>query len=179
MKLADSNGYVGIIFYILIVVLGLAANAYRTYTKKKEQENRQPGENIPRFPKSGFEPEFEDEEPVYNQPVFNQSEVQDERTSVIDLHPEAEENAVIIDTILLDTPGTEGQAVFPETAEQLISHGFDESEISASEAESFRIDIPKDEIGTEQEETAEAGFDLKRAVISSEILNAKYISNRY
>ena len=37
-KLADDNGYIDIIIYVLIMVGGLVANAYRNYTKRKEME---------------------------------------------------------------------------------------------------------------------------------------------
>ncbi len=54
MKFADGNGYFDIIIYIGMRVVGLLANAHRNAAKRKEQQNRQPGEVIPDFPEVEF-----------------------------------------------------------------------------------------------------------------------------
>ena len=52
MKFADGNGYLNILFYVLVGIVILASNAYRSYVKSKEQQNRKPGENtFPLFDK--------------------------------------------------------------------------------------------------------------------------------
>jgi hypothetical protein len=179
MKFADGKGNIDILIYIIIMVVGLVANAYRNYTKKKEQENRQPGEIIPDFPEVGFDPLFEYEKPVYKEPVMSEPEPETELTSTLDSQPVMEETVSADEVKSFNIPDTEGQAVFESTARLLVSDNMSDLGVTIAEGESTGLEISKGEIGAEEEVAAEEGFDLERAVINSEILRTKYFSNSY
>ncbi len=185
MKFANGNDYIDIIIYIVIMVVGLLASAYRNYAKKKEIENRQPGEVIPGFPEVEFEPVFEYEKPKNEEPVYKEivtsepeSELVREIISTLDT-PVLEKVTSINDLILSDAPIIEGEAVFKSTAEQLISDNINDLGISLTELQPDNNDILKGEISDFQEEVVEEVIDLEEAVIHSEILRTKYFSNSY
>jgi hypothetical protein len=178
MKFADGNGYTDIIIYIIIMAVGLIANAYRNASKKKEMENRQPGDVIPDFPEVEFEPAIDYGEPE----ISTQSEYPAEPAeyiSTLDTVPEPDNNLISNEANLLDTPGTEGEAVFQNTINTIISDQKYEMENAFALAESSEPEISKGEIGREEELPEEVGFDLERAVINSVLLHTKYFSNSY
>jgi len=188
MKFAASNDNIDIIIYVIIMVVGLIANAYRNYTKRKEVENRQPGEVIPEFPEVEFDPIFgagksERREPVFEEIVVPEFEAVPEPvteiSSTIDSQPELEEIISINDTNLIDLPIKEGQAAFESTARLMFSDNISDLGVSLTELQPDNNDILKDEISDFQETTAEEGIDLEGAVIYSEILRQKYFSNSY
>jgi hypothetical protein len=164
-KLADTNGYIDVIIYILIMVGGLVANAYRNYTKRKEMEKGGVPQPNPRpiFPDVIFEPVFEyeipeDEKKVVQAPV---EELLDSPVSLIDTIP---------DKVLAENTFIEGEAVFESTKEVLIS-----------DKEFIHEAIEKDDLTTaifpvQQTEDTEDGFefDVRQAVIYSEILKPKH-----
>jgi hypothetical protein len=187
MKFADGNGYFDIIIYIVIMVVGLLANAYRNYAKRKEQQNRQPGEVIPDFPEVEFEPVFEYEEPVYEIPQQREPvekseerlETEQEISSSFDTEPVMEEVISPAEVNSPDLPETEGQAVFQSTAQQLLSDEYNEMGVSITEGESTGLEISKGEIGSEEEVVLQEVFDLEKAIIYSEVLRQKYFRNSY
>jgi hypothetical protein len=187
MKFADGNGYFDIIIYIIIMVVGLLANAYRNSAKRKEQQNRQPGEVIPDFPEVEFEPVFEYEEPVYREPPRREPEPEPEAmletgqelTSSFDTEPTMEETVSLEEVTALGIPEIEGQAVFQSTKEGLVSDHMSELGITLAEGESTGLEISENEIGREEEVTVLERFDLERAVINAEILRTKYFRNSY
>jgi hypothetical protein len=187
MKFADGNGNIDIIIYIVVMVVGLLANAYRNFTKRKEQQNRQPGEVIPDFPEVEFEPVFEYEEPVYREPQRREPEpapqtrleAEQELISSYDTEPLLEEVVSPEEVTAPDLPETEGQAVFQSTAAQLLSDEYSELGINIAEGESTGYEISKGEIGNEEEAVLVEAFDLEQAIISAEIIKPKYFRNSY
>jgi len=165
MKLADKNGFLEIIIYIVIMVVGLAASAFRNYSKRKEQQ-RLPQAMTSDDQNTDVDPVFDYDEPVLERP-FMEELVEEEEDEVIQLQPEeaTEENL----TLKTDA-GTEGQAVFESTKDQIISDQYLEIENTDSEEIS---DFDYDSIENKLKDPD--AFDLKKAVIYAEILNPKYI----
>lgn len=167
--MAKDNGHFEIIFYILAAVVGLAVNAYRNYTKRK-QSQMQPGKREANFPETLFgEEPIPDEE---TEVLFEEAErmpepepvtIPKEETVELEMNP--------------DLPA--GTAVFEHTAENLISDdidplsSFEETDyISATEQSVFLQE-------GEDESYFDLDFDLERAVIFSELLKTKYFDNGY
>ena len=181
MKLADGNGYIDIIFYIIVGILILAANAYRSYTKSKEQKDRQPGEAMPGFPRVDYEPEFEYEKPVYEKiPVPEREEVfLDEPVPFPNTDPILDETVSAVEVNQIDKPVEEGQAAFKNTLETVLADIRTYSEADIQEFDLTKGFFPSEETDEEKSITEKEAFDLQKAVIYSEILHPKYISNRY
>jgi hypothetical protein len=186
MKFAGGNDSIDIIIYVVIMVVGLIASAFRNANKRKAIENQQPGEVIPRFPEVEFEPVFEYERPeirelVPEEDVLPKSELEtiSEETSLIDTQPVLEEVESTNDTILTDAPVKEGQAAFESTARIMMPDSFQDLGISLTEGQPTDRGILDGEIGGEQEVELEAELNLEEAVIYSEILRQKYFSNSY
>jgi hypothetical protein len=184
MNFADGNNYIDIIVYIIIMVVGLIASAYRNYSKKRGIESQPHDDGVPGFPEIEFEPVFD--EPVLDEPVIVDTlspipETVRETEPVSDLDTtESIEEVVSLDSATLsDAPEKEGQAVFFDTSSRIFSANFDELEHSQIESQQFQKSIANDEIGSMVEEEVETEFDLKDAVIYSEILLNKYISKSY
>jgi hypothetical protein len=165
-KLAD-NGYTDIIIYLVILVGGLIANAYKNYTKKKEPEK---STDIPRptqrpiFPDVLFEPVFEYNEPDVEQEKYPVEDIPilDSQKSAIDIVPE---ETVPVKTYI------EGEAVFQETKEIMLTDHFHENSSIETEDLTTAKFFEKEE--RENKEAFE--FDVAQAVIYSEILKPKYI----
>jgi hypothetical protein len=165
LKLADNNGYIDVIVYVLIMVGGLVVNAYRNYNKKKEQEKSgvpQP-KRKPIFPDVLFEPVFE-----YEVPVEEKKNVQlpvdeslDSPISSIDTVP---------DKILAEKTFIEGEAVFESTKELMISDKIFVHE--AIEKDDLTMAVFPVQQADDTEDDNE--FDVRQAVIYSEILKLKY-----
>ncbi|MBN2522003.1 MAG: hypothetical protein JXB24_01955 [Bacteroidales bacterium] len=165
MKLADENGFLEIVIYIVIMVVGLAASAFRNYNKRKEQQ-RIPQEMMSDDQNKEVDPVFDYDEPVLERP-FLEELAEEEDDEVIQMQPEeaTEENL----TLKTDA-GTEGQAVFESTKDQIISDQY--NEIENADYEEIR-DFDYNSIEARLKDPD--AFDLKRAVIYAEILNPKYI----
>ena len=167
--MAKDNGNFEIIFYILAAVVGLAVNAYRNYTKRKQRQ-MQPGKEEVNFPETIFgEEPIPDEEPEV---LFEEPE----------RIPEPEPVALSKEETVEMEMGTmvpEGAAVFEHTEENLISDEMDslagveeQDYISATERSVFLQEA-------EDESSFDLDFDLGRAVIFSELLKPKYFDNGY
>jgi hypothetical protein len=164
-KLADNNGYIDIIVYVLIMVGGLVANAYKNYTKRKEmEEGKTPKPNPqPIFPEVLFEPVFE-----YEIPQEEKKDIPMPVDEPLDL-PVSKLDTVP-DIPIEEKKFIEGEAAFESTKEVLIS-----DKIFVHEA------IEKDDLTTAifPDQQIEDGrddfeFDVRQAVIYSEILKPKY-----
>lgn len=177
MFLAKEKGYLEIIIYVVAMVVGLAANAYRNYVKRKEKEAQASNPetvNKPDFPEVLFEPvdKFpEEEEPVYEESLIEAEEPVREEELPLDIVPQQMEAAEVV---------SEGQAALEITMEQLdleaddaVDPGY--NQIADESKSIYNLDEGQEE-GTSESQT---GFDLEKAVIYSEILNPKYINNGY
>jgi len=195
MKFTDGNGNLEILIYVIALILGLALNLYRNYSKRKAKEVKDQENKIPKFPDVLFGPVFESQEPnheggeytegesEYTEEVRGYPEGETEYTA-IDTVPTAEENLESIEgttskTEPIDVPlQEEGVAAFTSTSEQIFSDEVAESiiEITADSLYSAIADSEQEITGLPEQETTEPDeFDLGKAVIYSEILNAKYI----
>jgi hypothetical protein len=190
MKRSDTGDFLEIIIYVIIMVVGLAASAFRNYSKRKEAQNHQPGEIIPEFPEIDFRPVFDRQIPKPAVTVFEEifsadleEEIQPEpvfeATSTIDTDSSIEEVISINDKNISDMPLTEGQAAFESTTQQLISDNISDLGVSLTDLQPNNDDILKNEIGDLQEIEEEEGINLEEAVIYSEILKQKYFTNSY
>ena len=164
-KLAE-NGYTDIIIYVIITLVILISNAYKSYAKKKtiekNRDNTAP-EPRPIFPEVIFEPVFEYDEPEAEREVTfeKEEEILDSPQSKIDkVEPE-----------IIPTPSyMEGEAAFKETTSTL-----------GSEQLHIQTDIESEDLTSskffeEQKESEKSRykFDVAQAVIYSEILKPKY-----
>lgn len=188
MNFADGNGNLGILIYIIAAVVGLAVNAYRNYSKRKQSAGTQkPVASEPDFPEVLFEPVFteqevpsEEEEVIFEEDQYSEPDnpvIIDEKTEEVFQTYQPSDTPVLIEEKEL-----EGVAAFSSTAEQLLSDDINESliEIEGDLGESIMdTEVSKTEIRTGEEVTDEEVFNLREAVIYSEILNAKYINNNY
>jgi len=164
MKYADKNGFLEIVIYIIIMVVGLAAGAFRNYNKRKEQQ-RLSQEMMPDDQNTDVDPVFDYDEPVIERPVIE--ELFGQEDEVIQQQPEEvteKDPAFKIDA------GTEGQAVFESTSDQIISDDYPEIGITDYEEIS---DYDYNSIDDKLKDPD--AFNLKKAVIYAEILNPKYI----
>jgi hypothetical protein len=168
MKFADKNGFLELFIYIAVMVVGLVASAYRNYVKRKEQQN-QPGNVKPDPPESEYDPFFEEEEPVFRQPV---KEVSEETEPELVTGQQEEQVREREAAEVPDVVSEEGQKVFDYAANRIVAN---ESFDSAEEYEPDEIADLTQEESTAANTDEEAGFSLKEAVIYSEILNAKYL----
>lgn len=177
MNSADGNGYLEILIYIIALIVGLALNAYRNYNKRKAKELQQQGGEEPEFPEVLFEPVFDEQEPRYEE-----TEVQEEIKPVPEVDEVNKELTEVVESELaIDKPEKEeGVAAFSSTEQQLISDDINESSIQLSDIYST-ITEGEIKIGDYKEpEISDAvEFDLRKAVILSEILNPKYINKYY
>jgi hypothetical protein len=187
MKFADGDGFLDVIIYIIIMVVGIAASAYRNYTKRKEAEQRKAqGDLYPEFPEVETErvldEEIFDEEPEYYDNPFNRTtadapEITGTHQPVI---PEP-----LIQTIdkesQLDRPVSEVEV--PESVIDTVPQSTTDSNVDTYVNRDDELpddismgDLSYDEIhdSVEAEDLSES-FDVKKAIIYSEIINRKYI----
>lgn len=164
----DGDGF-EIIIYIVAMVVGLAYNAYRNYSKRKERELKKTEGESPDFPEVIFE-QIEEPELYYPEVEQPMEEVL-ERSSREIVAETAEEplevdrnfnKAVVADTKVDTLPTEQGEA-----EEDFY---FTDSD-SISEGEIKNVDQEEANMGEE--------FDLEKAVIYSEILKPKYFNNSY
>ena len=161
------EGKLEVIIYIIAMILGLGATAYRNYSKQKEMNRRKA--IPPQADKSEFDSIFdveEDTEEDYYDETFRETEMKTVNLEEILVEQEVEEP--------LETQSkpdeTEGNAVFKTTEETLLS----------DEVLDYDFRIPdltiKDEIGKEiqDDENAFKTIDWEEAIIYSEILKKKY-----
>jgi len=167
--MAKDNGNFEIIFYVLAVVIGLAVNAYRNYTKRKQRQ-MQPGKEELDFPEVifGEEEDISEEEPEV---LFEEVKSMPEPETVT-----VEEAPIEVKKEPLHT---EGAAMFDLTAEKMISDDIDptinveqEDYISSMERAAYAKE-------GEDENESDVDFDLETAVIFSEILKPKHFDNNY
>jgi hypothetical protein len=185
MKFADGDGFLDVIIYIIIIVLSIAASAYRNYTKRKEMEQKGQGELFPTFPESDLEPMLEEEtyqtDPEYDQNSYPQNAPEPIITpeSKETLLPEPIVNTLVTESIneqpTNEIGALEGLSVFEGDSLSTLSEDLTLQQNPMND-DSMSSGAIKDEIGTDigKEEVIEA-FDAKKAVIYSEIINPKYI----
>ncbi len=164
MKYADEDGILEIVIYVLVMVVGLAISAYRNYTKRKMQQQRQAGDVVPEQPDDTFPPVFDYDEPEFTEPLAE--EITEEESVMAE-----QEHELIIEelpTVKMDIVAKE-QTVIESTNNFLLSDDdLDVQEIEPEEISDFSYD-------TLDDDDEEDSFDLKNAVIYSEIMNPKYI----
>jgi hypothetical protein len=166
LKLADTSGYIDIIVYVLLMVGGLVVNAYRNYSKRKEIEKGTEPKPHPRpiMPDILFEPVFEYQIPEAEKKVVEMpvEEPLDNPVSALDTIPKKE--------ILVEREFIEGEAVFESTKEIMISDKVFVHE-ATEKGDLTTIFFPVQDT----EDLDEAfEFDVRQAVIFSEILKPKY-----
>lgn len=167
MNSADENGYLEIVIYVILMVVGLAASAYRNYMKKKEQQQKMPREDMADFPESSFDPAYDSaessEEETYNDTTGSVEFLEPEE-------PEMEPELLLTEQMLIEEKiSSEGEPVFESTKNEIQADDFLESQ-RKDLSESFEYDYNKDAV----EKEVSKGFDLRQAVIYSEIMNPKY-----
>jgi hypothetical protein len=165
LKLA-KDGYTDIIIYVIITVVVLITNAYKSFSKRKDSEKRtgmpSPSEK-PIFPDVLFEPVFEQNESEPEPEVYAEKEAEILDKPLSDLDQPVTEN---IPTISLQ----EGEAAFEETSYYMSP----EHLISESVIESEDLTLVKFFEENKIVEKAKFEFDVSKAVIYSEILKPKY-----
>jgi hypothetical protein len=168
----DKNGYFEILIYVVAMVIGLVANAYRNYAKRKQREMNPEPTQEPDFPDVLFEP-VEEPEIHIPEPMITEQEVELPEPVTERKEEKAEE--------VNDIPeASEGKAAFQTTSEQLVSDDIGNVPEEESILSSYRpiseseVKSPEDEPEVEEEI-----FNLEQAVIYSEILKPKYFDNSY
>jgi hypothetical protein len=188
MSFADGDGFLDIIIYIVIMVVGLAASAYRNYTKRKEAEKkREQGELYTDFPEV-------EQEPIFDEEIYNEEPEYTERPYQSSTHSDAPEitgaNQPVIPEPVVQTISNESQLDRPfsevEVQESLIDtvpgniyEQADEKKVEISQKLVDDIssgDLSQNEIhDSDSEEDVSEEFNAKQAIIYSEIINRKYI----
>ena len=163
MKLMDSSGYFEIIIWILLAVAGIGIKAFQNLAKQKQQNGKKTVKDIFSFPDFESMGDTSENEEYEEEPVYTQSSP---------LEPQVVEapKPVVkeIETIKEDV------AAFVETKDELLSDDPDSLD------DMFTEDLIKkqgDKLFGENvvEESKSIDFDLRRAVIYSEILKPKYL----
>jgi len=168
MNFADENGSLEIVIYVILMVAGLAASAYRNYMKKKGQQQKMPGEAMPDFPESAFDTVYDSEESSEEE-AYNDSSIAVE--FIEPEEPEKEPELLLSEQKLVkEKIASEGEAVFESTKNEMLAEDYLESQ-RKDLSDSFEYDYNKESDESEDSE----GFDLKKAVIYSEIMKPKYL----
>ena len=186
MNCADDDGFLEVIIYIVIMVIMLAASVYRNYDKRRKEEQRKAqGDLYSEFPEVETEPSFEEEifseEPEYyenpfnkssadapeitgtHQPVVPEPEVQTiSSESLLDRPVSEVESGKLLDSIENANVDLEQEAAFEESVN--LSNDILDGDLAKSEIR----DAPSEEELVEE-------FDVKKAIIYSEIINRKYV----
>ncbi len=177
MKFADGSGNLEIVIYIIAVIVGLAVNAYRNYSKRNTKEQPKPNQAEPDFPEILFDPGFPEQEQTY------EVSEPEEREVVISDEVHVEKNAELADQpVTIDiVEEKEGVSTLHSTTEQLSTDKIDEFGLQMTDNLYSAIADSEHVITDLQEEVVSeiAAFDLRKAVIFSEILNSKYINSNY
>lgn len=186
MNFADGDGFLDVIIYIIIMVVGLAASAYRNYIKRKEAEKRKvQDEMYTDFPEMEeervFGEEFPEEKPEFNPDPFN---------PILSETPEVTEpKQPIIPGPLIQTTGNESRLDRPvsevEVQKSLIDIVPDinlepDTENKVDMSQNLGDDIQSGDLSYSEIQDAELvnqlaqEFNAKKAIIYSEIINRKY-----
>ena len=177
MASAEGSGRIEIIFYVIATIVALAVNAYRSYSKKKAGEINRPVEKETDFPDVFFEPVAEQQEPSWGEESYSETEMPSVPEEIREEVQEFVKQDDAIDVVEED----EGVAALSATMDQLNLEDQNEEEITI--ADYFRDDsIEKDQEISDFKDTElpeEESFNLRKAVIYSEILKPKYINNNY
>lgn len=173
MNFADENGYIEIVIYVVLMILGLAVSAYRNFVKKKEQQQKIPGEVNPDFPESAFDS-------VYDSAEDSEEENYNDTSIPVELlepeEPEKEPELLLAEQKhVKEKISSEGQPVFESTKHEIQVDDYLETQ-RKDLSDSFEYDYNRDpdENRDSDEKEVSEGFDLKKAVIYSEIMNPKY-----
>ena len=159
-KFADNNDFLQTIVYFLIVIVGLVASAYRNFNKQKETQKKQSSpEEDQDFPDVSIGPVFE-----YKPEVPVDDDIPEESYMDHEIIVEKAEEPVVD----LKTEEAEGEPDFESTRQILL-----DDQILTSE-NIFENDLTKQDNKEEPEEEEAFEFDVRKAVIYSEILNPKY-----
>jgi cell shape-determining protein MreC len=166
---SDEGGYFEIIIYVLAMVVGLVANAYRNYSKKKQKESREFGQGNSGFPNEVFDTDYPEDIPQQRQNTPSLETVQER-----EIIKSKEENQKVPDL-------TESyEAVEEKPSDEVISDEEDDITKTIYMEESDEDSVSFGEITDYVEDKCiHRNFDLEKAVIYSEILRAKYINNNY
>lgn len=167
MNFADGNGTLEIVIYAVVMVAGLAASAYRNYKKRMEQQKIQTGESMADSTEPTFHPAYDFEEITDEEATEEESFEEDVIAESVEKEPDLSFREQVIAKMNL---GSEKQ-VAPET---LVSENMSGNNTEALEKDFFGINDPYDIINTENTEEND-DFDLRKAVIYSEIMNPKYL----
>jgi hypothetical protein len=163
MNFMDGDGYMEIIFYILLAIAGIAVNAYRNFNKQKEEKQRKESRSFD-FPDIEQEPIFtyeeETEEDIrYDEPVQPWQMAPEPAPEIIQAEEKAGEALISAEPKRIATLSDEPvlpEFEFGDQSEDIASSGID------------RLDA--EPVPSELEE-----FDLRKAIIYTEIINPKYI----
>lgn len=167
MNFADENGYLEIVIYVVVMVVGLAASAYRNYVKRKQQQQQPADQGMPGFPETEFDTIIDSDEEIEEEIVEEPLETVE--FPVQEEYEEVEEFILPEQLINEKKSQKEGEAVFESTDDELVSDDyFEDKHKNLSEV----IEEISDK-ETEKEEKSEP-FDLKKAIIYSEIMSTKY-----
>ncbi len=168
MKFAGENGSLEIVIYVILMVVGLAASAYRNFVKKKEQQQKMPGEAMPDFPESAFNPVYDSEESSEEE-AYNDTSVAVEFLAPEE--PEKEPELVLSEQKLVEEKiSSESQDEFESAKSEMLADDYLESQ-RKDLSDSFEYDYNKDP----DDKEVSKGFDLKKAIIYSEIMKPKYL----
>lgn len=171
MNFADENGYLEIVIYVILMVAGLAASAYRNFMKKKEEQQKVPQEDMPDFPESVFDAGYESEESPEEETYIESSVAVDyQEPEEMEKEPElliSEQKSVN------EKISSESQTVFESTKDEIIADNFLESQ-RMEDINSLEYNYNKDSEAIEEIDDIE-GFDLRKAIIYSEIMKPKYL----
>ena len=177
MKFADGSGNLEIVIYIIAIIVGLAVNAYRNYSKRNAKEQPKPNKANPDFPEILFDSGLPEQEQTYEESEPEEREV------VISDEEHVEENEEYVDQpVAVDVvEEREGVPALHFTAEQLNTAEINEFGIEMPDNLYSAIADSEHEITDLLEEVVSEvdAFDLRQAVIFSEILNSKYINSNY
>ena len=186
MHFADGDGFLDVIIYIIIMIVGLAASVYRNYMKRKEAEKRkEQGEMYTDFPEledeQVFGEEFLEENPEYNSDPFH---------PILSETPEiTEPNQPVIPEPVVQTSSNESLLDRPvseiEVQKSLIDIIPDNNAESDTEkkvvvSQNLGDDIQSGDLSygeikdTELVDDLAQEFNAKKAIIYSEIINRKY-----
>lgn len=165
MNFMDGDSNFELILYLIIVVGGILVNAYRSISKKKEKERKRIEQSEVNFPEIEVEAEYN---PQPEQAYVFESETEPESVHLEqEFDVENDERAILEGVAALTQ--TEA-AEHPEGIEKLVDSFGDEPEENQES-----IDVYEDEWKETTDKGDSPTFDLKKAIIYSEIINTKYI----
>ncbi len=169
----------GVLIYLVLAIIGVIAGVYRNKAKREQAASKFKGKTQPvTTVNTDYDPFaglFEEDEEEYLTEEDEEEDIEEQEEEFMEEEKVEAEKTYVVDKKGLtekteyEKGYIEGEAAFKETEEAILSdNGSDDSEIIIKTEKEMPLKLEADEHTLEIKD-----FDLKKAVIYSEIINRK------